>query len=284
MNSFVKSVVGVSFACLLLVVEPFTSFTQKAALSSSTRVTSACGGNANLSQRNVGDADIVATAVCTVGVLTNIRVKVYQSHVLNNPNTADPADPNVWRLIREIPVSCSSVNCASPQRFVQNISRTQYLRVILHLDTITTDGRAVSTDRPAAGLRLTQVGMDTWVYNDAGAAYPVVQSPRFSNLRAGAVPFPLVPYPACPGSPSCPPISTSTLRRRFRTDLISFYTNRSYPLPQSPFQAHHIKPLEWGGDWNAQINGVLLPDPNHRLFTNWWGRRGVSGSFNPVRF
>ena len=115
----------------------------------------------------------------------------------------------------------------------------------------------------------------------------------FLNNRS--VPYPLIPVPSTWGPPAsivdgavAPPIyppydsvdsdcydgsaAAKILGEALRTDKPV-----RYPLPGPGFQAHHVKPLCWGGT-NVASNGVWLPTtstgyPNlHQPFTTWFRR------------
>ena len=37
------------------------------------------------------------------------------------------------------------------------------------------------------------------------------------------------------------------------------------------YEAHHVKPLQWGG-MNLGSNGMFLPPQDHLRFSKWWNR------------
>jgi hypothetical protein len=55
----------------------------------------------------------------------------------------------------------------------------------------------------------------------------------------------------------------------FRSGLTQIYTTNRWVIPTDG-QAHHIKPIAWGGSNDPQTNGVFLGPTTHQLFTTWW--------------
>jgi hypothetical protein len=73
----------------------------------------------------------------------------------------------------------------------------------------------------------------------------------------------VVPFPASPFVDRVPRGSG------FADALRQIYTRNGWTIPPDP-QAHHIKPLAWGGADDPQTNGVFLGAATHTLFTTWW--------------
>jgi hypothetical protein len=53
-------------------------------------------------------------------------------------------------------------------------------------------------------------------------------------------------------------------------NLRAYYAPRGWGIPAPDAQAHHIKPLAFGGGNNYMTNGVFLTIPDHQMFTSWW--------------
>lgn len=182
------------------------------------------------------DVNYRATLSCSEGIPKSLTVRLYHANV---------NAPDQYYLLTTKNYTCSSNPC-STITYVSTVEKTKLLIVRVTGSVIGRTGTIYSPPKEARSRR---------PYNDNGVMYPQIRPTRTDMPK---VPFPARPYVrCCVRSPS------------FRSDLISYYQSSGWTIP--PYaEAHHIKPLAWGGNNDYQYNGVLLGLNTHQLFTSWW--------------
>jgi hypothetical protein len=75
----------------------------------------------------------------------------------------------------------------------------------------------------------------------------------------------IVPFPYDP-----PYVESVSRAPNFPDELRKIYIAKNWTIPSEDPQAHHIKPLAWGGGNDPSTNGVFLGRTTHTLFTTWW--------------
>ena len=209
-----------------------------------------------------------AEVACPIGVIRELVITIYEGNVGNDSvYIADPdqnsASVNLSGYSRLTPAGFGEKGCGShptcSHRVEWDILRTAIVKAVVTI-------RVTGIDE----LPYTIVGHHKVAFNDNGNPYPVVEVYDRYGPGLTAVPFPLPDF--FPNNSS--ELGTPALRRQFREDLIDFYTVNGWTIPVSvdggSIEAHHVKPLSFGGD-NEMSNGVLLPNQLHQRFTAWWG-------------
>jgi hypothetical protein len=188
----------------------------------------------NLSPPN---ANYKSSVTCGRGTPVRLNLNVYKANV-NFSNELIYIGSNTF--------SCNSNPCVSPN-YSRNIDVTQIFYVSASADIRgATTGVVYLEQRRASIVR---------PYNNRGEMYPQIQPTRTD--------YPTVPFPLAPFAKCCDASAS------FRSDVQSLYTSKGWSFPSNPYEAHHIKPIAWGGNNNTS-NGVLLGSTTHGLFTRWW--------------
>lgn len=178
-----------------------------------------------------------SSVTCLPGIPTQVRTDVYYANV-NFPTTFTYVGSNTF--------SCGTSSYCSSPTYSRPINRTQALFTSAQIMVRGTDGVVYSDPRTTQVIR---------PYNDKGVMYPQIKPTR---LDMSIVPFYGPPYSVI-----------ATRNTTFARDLTAYYNSQGWTIPPNG-QAHHIKPLNWGGDNNYIPNGVYLGDTTHTLFSNWW--------------
>lgn len=173
---------------------------------------------------------------CTLGRPSSITVRLYHANV---------NAPTDFYLLTTKNHTCRSNPCTTIT-YVNTVEKTKLLRVRVTGIVI---GKTGTPYKPSKDANTTRP------YNDNGRMYPQI-TPTRKDLPK--VPFPPGPYVRC-----------CIRSKSFRSDLIYYYQSSGWKIP--PFaEAHHIKPIAWGGNNDYQYNGVFLGRNTHQLFTSWW--------------
>ena len=183
------------------------------------------------------NANYKSSITCGRGIPVRLNLNVYKANV-NFPKEFIYIGSNTF--------NCSTNPCVSPN-YSRNIDVTQILYVSASADIRGATTGVVFLDQRRASI--------VRPYNNNGVMYPQIQPTRTD--------YPTVPFPSPPFARCCDD------RQTFRSDVESLYRARGWSFPPSPYQAHHIKPLAWGGN-NDTSNGVLLGETTHGLYTRWW--------------
>jgi hypothetical protein len=181
-----------------------------------------------------------AYVICPLGTPSNIQLMLERSNV----NT-----PSDYLLSSKAPThNCSTGAICQTPTYKHTVSGTKHLHATAIATIIGTYGEVIGTPK----VRV------TWHYNDKGAAYPRIRPPQPWRLE-------MVPFPDGP-----PWIRQFHHNKTFLSDLRAEYIKNGWTIPTGQrVQAHHIKPLSWGGTHDVS-NGVFLDSPDHNQFTKWW--------------
>jgi hypothetical protein len=181
-----------------------------------------------------------ATLTCRVGKPVSMVLNLYNSNV-NFPQTLRTIGPNRHTC------SLTSLSCTTPT-YTRTINRTQHLWVYVGVNILGTDGVTYSDAVSDPSVR---------TYNDRGSGYPLIRPTRGDMA---VVRFPVDP----------PYVERVPRGSGFLEGLRQIYIRNNWTIPPAPVDAHHIKPLAWGGSDDPQTNGVFLGRTTHQLFTTWW--------------
>jgi hypothetical protein len=182
-------------------------------------------------------ANYRASLSCTVGSPYSFVLSIYNANV-NFPGSRKYIGPNNF--------TCpSGLSCTTPS-YSRVIDKTQHFIVSAGVNIRGSDG-LFYTLSPAGQTRRT--------YNDRGVAYPLIKPTRTDML--------VIPFPEPPFADYIPRDAD------FRAGLTQIYTTNQWTIPPNA-EAHHIKPISWGGSNDPQANGVFLGSTTHSLFTGWW--------------
>lgn len=179
-----------------------------------------------------------SSITCLRGTPSRIEMFVYYANV-NFPGSYTYVGKNTF--------TCGGgTYCVTPN-YSRTLSRTQMFHVVARIYVKgATTGIIYQDPRQPSVIR---------AFNNRGVMYPEIKPTRTDMAR--------VPYYG-------PPYSViATRNNTFASDLRGYYSSKGWTIPPSP-EAHHIKPLSWGGDNNYIVNGVFLGPATHRLFTDWW--------------
>jgi hypothetical protein len=172
-------------------------------------------------------ANYVASLTCSVGVPGGLVLSVY------NSNVNFPTERRYIGINRH-DCSLTASSCTTPT-YTRNIDRTQHLWVYTAVNIVGIDGRIYQRTDISPTLR---------TYNDKGSGYPLIKPTRGDMAT---VPFPDPPYvERVPRAPNFP------------DELRKIYIAKNWTIPSEDPQAHHIKPLAWGGGNDPSTNGVFL--------------------------
>lgn len=180
-----------------------------------------------------------ASLTCSIGKPGSIVLDIYKSNV-NFPVERRYISPNIYNC------NLTASSCTTPT-YERSIDRTQHLWVYVGFNIVGKDGRVYTRTDISPSLR---------TYNDKGASYPFIKPTRGD--------MPVVPFPVDP-----PYVKYVDRAPNFSDKLREIYVARNWTIPSNP-QAHHIKPIVWGGGNDPSINGVFLGVTTHQLFTTWW--------------
>jgi hypothetical protein len=180
-----------------------------------------------------------SSLTCSVGKPVSFVLTLRNSNV-NFPDTQKYIGPNNF--------SCppASLSCSTPN-YSRVIDKTQHLWIYSGVNILGSNGLVYTVPNGTMTIR---------TYNNRGSAYPLIKPTR-SDMSV--VPFPVDP----------PYVDSVPRDDGFRTRLEQLYGTNNWVIP-SDSQAHHIKPLAWGGSNDVQTNGVFLGTATHNLFTSWW--------------
>ncbi len=110
-------------------------------------------------------------------------------------------------------------------------------------------------------------------FNDRGTAYPQFADSRFPSQL---VPFPSArtPFLKCPPNLTKDQFGCYARDPKFADNLKQQYLAANWDrtiFKYSDIDAHHIHPLQWGGDNSVFDNGVfLIQYVHHSAFDPWW--------------
>lgn len=110
-------------------------------------------------------------------------------------------------------------------------------------------------------------------FNEAGLAYPQYVDSRYLN---GPVPFPnaRTSFVRCPGNLRKDAFGCYARDFDFADRLRKMYGTMGWNMAifkYTDIDAHHIHPLQWGGDNEVSDNGVFLVQNGHRsAYGPWW--------------
>lgn len=192
---------------------------------------------------------------CSPGIPLNIQLVLERSNVNTPYNYLQSSKAPTFNC--PIPQNV----CLSPT-YKHTVSGTKHLHAVAIATWFGTQGEVVGSPKVRA----------TWQYNDKGAAYPQVKP----SAKFDMVPFPSPRWDVCDDDPTKKP--TCKKSSDYRAKLIEEYNdkNNNWTYPSQPYQAHHIKPSQFGGG-NSLSNLVFLNQPQeHIKFSRWWR------SFNPA--
>lgn len=178
---------------------------------------------------------------CNLGTPGGFALRVHNSNV-NFPTTL--------RFIGNNNHYCSftSSTCITPT-YSRTIDRTQHLWIYTGVSIIGSNGTVYTR---------TDISPSVRPYNNRGVGYPFIKPTRGD--------MPVVPFPYDP-----PYVASVPRAPNFASELTKIYNSKNWAIPTELPQAHHIKPIAWGGGNDPSTNGVYLGSTTHRLFTNWWG-------------
>jgi hypothetical protein len=217
-----------------------------------------------------------ASIECAGARPTYISVRILTSNI-NNLDPENVAGTGYTFIRSEPRYNCTANPCQTPT-YTYTITATQYFRVEAQALVTASDGSATFVTVPIIGA-----------YNRRGELYPRAVNSKFQSLGFpdGHVPFPSR-FPNRPAYTICettggPAPCARTIQQKFRTNTITQYNNNRWAIPADPFQAHHIRPLKYGGGETVDLtntppanpggatdNTVLLPTAIHQVFSNWW--------------
>lgn len=199
-----------------------------------------------------------ASINCSVGTPNEIDMSLWRSNV-NTPASYQNLNFQVFNC---------AVNPCTTAYYAYNPDRTEHLRNSASFFMTGTDGKQY-TGGPTDNV---------WTYNSVGGGYPNF-NPSTSYLPF-TVFFPSPSFTVCDDNPALTVPPACPRSPTFLADVTNHYTSVGWTIPSCPNgvnpQAHHIKPLAWGGGNNVS-NGVLLCPDDHLLYTGWWAR----GRFDP---
>ncbi|MFK0734827.1 MAG: hypothetical protein ACFKPT_15225 [Gloeotrichia echinulata GP01] len=183
-------------------------------------------------------ANYYASVTCSVGQPGSIVLGIYNSNV---------NFPTERRYIGDNTHSCTltASTCTTPT-YARTINRTQHFWVYTGVNIVGIDGKVYTRTDISPTLR---------TYNDKGASYPFIKPTRGD--------MPIVQFPDPPYVERVPRAAN------FADELRKIYVAKNWTIPSDP-EAHHIKPIAWGGGNDVSANGVFLGKATHQLFTTWW--------------
>lgn len=184
-------------------------------------------------------ANYRSSLTCSVGRPAGFVLALHRSNV-NFPTDLRYIGPNSHSC------TLTASSCAAPM-YTRSIDRTQNLWVYAGVNILGSDGVIYTVPNAGQAVR---------TYNEKGAAYPLIRPTR---TDMSIVPFPVDP----------PYVERVPRASNFADELRRIYTTRNWVIPPDA-QAHHIKPLAWGGGNDPSTNGVFLGPATHLLFTTWW--------------
>lgn len=117
---------------------------------------------------------------------------------------------------------------------------------------------------------------DKFVVNRLAVRYPRIAPP--AGVPLPEVPFPDAPFQDCTGKKGTFGCDDRMETKTFRGQVLVAYQEEGWLPPPgvsrdlgSGYDAHHVKPLNWGGR-NLGSNGIFLLRRDHERFSAWWRR------------
>lgn len=218
--------------------EDFPGQNENVEISQSQRPEYICDTGAEITNAAPPNVNWRSSITCLRGTPSRIEMFIYYANV-NFPKDYIYVGKNTF--------NCSGSSYCTTPTYSRPLDRTQMFHVVARVYVKGAETGVIFQDfRQPSVIR---------AFNDKGVMYPEIKPTRTD--------MPRVPYYG-------PPYSViATRNNTFASDLRTYYNSQGWTIPPSP-EAHHIKPLSWGGDNNQRLNGVFLGPATHRLFTNWW--------------
>ena len=206
-------------------------------------------------------AQYFAFIYCDIGTPTEIDMTLWHANVTT---------PTNYQQIGTLTADqCNVSNPCQTQTYTYVPTQTQLLRNAASFFVLGTDGN----------IYMSQPVQAIWPYDTPGWGYPNFNPS--SSYVPFQVQFPPGPYDVCPDGTPTPP--SCTRDANFLNNVTNYYTSQGWNVPTAAadclagdtIQAHHIKPLRWGGG-NDVTNSVLLCSSDHQFYTTWWNPNNFS--------
>ncbi len=117
---------------------------------------------------------------------------------------------------------------------------------------------------------------DKFVVNRLVVRYPRIAPP--AGVPLPEVPFPDAPFQDCTGKQGTLGCDGRVTTQTFRGRILVAYQQEGWSPPpgvsrseSAGYEAHHVKPLQWGGT-NLGSNGIFMVRRDHMRLSEWWRR------------
>lgn len=148
------------------------------------------------------------------------------------------------------------------------LGHSQWVRICASYNGVMYHGGA------AAYAQSNQECSDKFVMNRLAVRYPRIAPPVGVPLLE--VPFPDAPFRDCTGQKGAGGCAERITSSAFRALILDAYPKQGWSAPPNVtrtfgagYEAHHIKPLQWGGQ-NVGSNGILVLRADHLKLNTWW--------------